>query len=227
MNCIFAYQNLLLKSEAVVSAAHEHSNYPTANLYDEKAAERYWSIGNLAAININLSGVALPSYQLCALVHHNIPAGSTVTFQANDTDSWSSPAINQAMTVTEQIMWLLLESAASYNFARVVIGSGSGVSAVKIGQLYLGPVYQPARNFNQSYSLNPSLGVIQGPPTPWGQQRQYVTYQAKTDLALTWMPERAVRNELEQIWKAVSGPGHPCFLSRCRMMPTGWLIGAV
>jgi hypothetical protein len=142
-------------------------------------------------------------------VHHNIPAGTTVYFQANGTDSWGSPAVDEAMTVTDKIAWILLDAAASYDFARVEVVTGSGVSAVKIGQLYLGLIYQPSRNFNKQYSLTASMGVIQGPPTAWGQQRQYLTHPAKTDLALTWEPERAVRDELEALWEAVEGPGHP------------------
>jgi len=85
------------------------------------------------------------------LIHgHNISASATVRIQANEADSWGSPALDEEVAWRGGTMAHYLSTAPrSYRYWRLLIGGEEGNPAghVEIAELYLGGYFEPAYGF--------------------------------------------------------------------------------
>jgi hypothetical protein len=107
-----------------------------------------YGAGNLLNLNPNSlfrSGATFPividlgsaqQVTAFALMNHNLVAGqSTLTLQANSSDSWGSPAYSQAITVTDHKLIFYLDQ--TYRYWRIVPVDGA-LSYFQTATLYLG-----------------------------------------------------------------------------------------
>ena len=90
------------------------------------------------SVNIVINIGVPVSPEAFGLINHNLPLSSSITLEANTSDSWVSPAYSGSMTTMLNNQYFNIGSAAgvSYQYWRVVI-SGAG-SDIQIGELYLG-----------------------------------------------------------------------------------------
>lgn len=94
----------------------------------------YWRTSTATAQTVVFdigSGVSLNTV---GVLGHNIATATTVTIQANATNSWGSPSVSQVITWNSKIMLYFFASLQTYRYWRFLFGSQG---TLQIGKLWL------------------------------------------------------------------------------------------
>jgi len=95
------------------------------------------------------------------LDNHNFQDTATVRIQANATDVWTAPSINQLLTWDAGKMMYFWDTPQYYRWWRLKItDSGNPDGYLKVGRCFLGGDFTPSRNFERSYTkiwVDPSV----------------------------------------------------------------------
>ncbi len=149
-----------------VSVTSENTNYLKANLYDKRPGKRWKALNTSQQIilfDLGVVGQAVGLDFVC-IINTNITDGTTLSFQANATDSWGSPSLDETITIGDTDFYKKLDSTHKYQYWRIVIPVQS--TAAAIGQIFLGVshsyscswgsskkvVYNNKRNFTETNS---------------------------------------------------------------------------
>jgi len=161
----FLYQHpddnvVSLASTITVSAPD--AAYPSANLSDGNPARPCKFDATSGTIVFDFG--AARRIDLAALIHHNLDAGLNVRIQANATDAWGGPSLNEPFTIPaidedgfSVNPWFDLTGAAGYlvggyRYWRLAV-IGANAANVAIGQLWLGgEKRQATHNFSWEYT---------------------------------------------------------------------------
>src|SRR5689334_1397049 len=129
-------------SAAVITASAEDPDYPVSNWAFRKpskpagllTASGDWIFDFGAAVNV----------AAFALIYHNFDPGLWVELQWNSSNSWTSPAGTQAITIppsTEDEWtvnpWIEVTGSPTYRYWRLhIVGSPENSQALKLGRPY-------------------------------------------------------------------------------------------
>lgn len=128
---ILSYNKL---REAIITTSSNNELFPSPNLYDKRRVKQFWFTGNVSEnIVINLTGLQFNSVILDS---HNLTDSAVVKFQANGTDVWTSPSVDETATIREAITFLW-DSVQTYDYFRVLIEDPTNTEPIKIGMLFL------------------------------------------------------------------------------------------
>lgn len=129
---------------ATITGSADSTAYPAANLGNgmpAKPAKLTTTSGNWV---FDLGTVQ--QVDVVALIHHNLDAGLSVRIQANSSNAWDAPALDQAITIpparadgftTNAVADLTSISARSFRYWRLLV-SGTNSVACGIGEVVLG-----------------------------------------------------------------------------------------
>jgi hypothetical protein len=132
-----------LAASGTITPSTEDSIYPIENLYDSNPAKPMRFTSTTGNIVWNFGSATQVDF--IAIIHHNLTPGLEVRFQGNATDSWSSPSLNQLLTVPaddldnypnniyEDITDL---SPRTYQYWRLVV-VGTNAANVALGEVWI------------------------------------------------------------------------------------------
>jgi len=131
------YVNNLVKS-ATITPSEVNAQFPVSNLIDDRRTKIYRSLTGSCSIVFDF-GSAQPINSI-AIVNSKI-AGfgfTSATIELNATDSWTSPAVSQALTIDSENGWVNYNwlTDQTYQYARLVLDNGS--NAVELSKLFIG-----------------------------------------------------------------------------------------
>ncbi len=166
--------NLLLATDAVRTASSEQFGKPVSNLSSPLPWQNWASASSATDEWVKFDlGVAknFQSVQLVKFVGHT---GGSIRFQANATDVWTSPSVNQVITVPSpnytRTAGVWFSTVQSYRWIRILFqNTGAVTQQVSLGVAVLGTYFQPA------ISLAPYYGITRKDPSsvsrvPGGQK---------------------------------------------------------
>ena len=97
------------------------------------------------------SAVNVDSFILAA---HNFTGAATVKIQANATDAWGAPSIDQTVTVAD-LMYYIWGSTQTYRWWRILItDAGNTDGYVEFGLSFIGEYYQTTHNIQADFSID-------------------------------------------------------------------------
>jgi hypothetical protein len=149
---------------AIVTPSTEDPDYPVDNLWDSDPANPFkmtdpngnivWDFGTATTID------------LVALIHHNIAPTADVRIQANATNVWTSPTLNQVITIPAaegdgypvSPFKDLTALSRSFRYWRLVVSGNSG-DDLSIGEMWMS---QPKKSLVHNYSWGYELGLEKG-----------------------------------------------------------------
>lgn len=122
---------------ATITANSEASGYPVGNIQDVQLTKVYRSTGVTTEwIKFDLGSAK--SIKGVFILAHNITSGATIKIQANTSDSWTSPAVDQTLTYDNETIYYLFSSAQSYQYWRFYVeDSGNSDGYIEIGRIEL------------------------------------------------------------------------------------------
>jgi len=154
-NVRFYWQNLF--DAATLTASSEDAEFPAENLQ-----ERHWTIPWRSTgctsewVKWDL-GSAL-AIKALVIRGHNLTTGATVHIQASATDVWTSPAVDETITITSAMISAGLISvnwttAKTYQWWRLTIVDASNPDGyIELGRLFCGSYDAPERQASAEYS---------------------------------------------------------------------------
>ena len=98
----FCFPSQLVGATATItSSTAVDADYPLTNLHDGLPTEpTRWTTGASTRIVWDLgAGSPVPTVEGLLVVMHTLPAGATLTVQANGADAWGAPSFSQVVTV--------------------------------------------------------------------------------------------------------------------------------
>jgi hypothetical protein len=147
----FFYSNEIDDESYTLTTYSENASYPVENVRDYQLTKQYWTTGDTAEwVRID-AGVGLTiTATIAYIAGHNISSGAGyIKIQANATDVWTAPTLDQSFTYSAGLMWVAF-GTQSLRYWRFAIGDASNPDTViKIGRLGLG-TYFDLTNWAQS-----------------------------------------------------------------------------
>lgn len=176
---IFAYDNKL--DDYTLTAPEFSDLYPVENVID-KRLEKLWK-GNdsdtTQRIVIDCGTATI--HALVVILGHNLTSSQTVKIEGNTSDSWTSPAYSQTLTVSDFMFALI--GGGSYQFWSIVISGIDITVPPEIGYLYLGDYIimpHPSKLSNITYR-NQSLNSQSESGTLYGYRSDTTMREFKID----------------------------------------------
>ena len=138
-----------------ISASSEASGYPIGNVQDYQLIKAFRTTGISGEyIKIDAGSGNTITATCAAILSHNLTSGATIKIQANATDDWAAPAIDETFTYDGDIM-IQYFTSGSYRYWRFYFDDASNPDGyIEIGRLFLGPYLQlnpPKADFPLQY----------------------------------------------------------------------------
>jgi hypothetical protein len=131
------YVNNLVKS-ATITASEINAQFPASNLTDDRRTKVYRSLTSSCNVVFDFGSVS--QIDSIAIVDSQISNFGFVsaTIELNDTDTWTSPAVTQLLTIDSSTGWVNYNwsSIQSYRYARLVLTNGS--SPIELSKVFIG-----------------------------------------------------------------------------------------
>lgn len=126
------------------SVSSEQGNFPASNLQNIHLVNS-WRTNSLTdqyvTIDAGLGNTITPT--CVAIAAHNLTSGATIKFQANDTDAWGAPALDETITYDAGIMTKIFSNSTGYRYCRFSFHDPSNPDGyIEIGRLSFGPHLQ-------------------------------------------------------------------------------------
>jgi len=146
-----AYGNLIDDiNSANVVASSEDSNYPAANVQEQRLAVK-WLADSATAQTITFDLGSAQSVQTLAVVSHNISSAATIVAYGNSADIWTAPTVIESLTWNEDII-MKFTSLYSQQFWRF---SFSGLTeALEVGRIWIGPYVTIDPSSTQDFTVD-------------------------------------------------------------------------
>jgi len=186
----FLYNNLF-DTLATATASSQHRKFKATDIQD-RWATRHWRSNaipyNSALASQWVKGDLGSEQDIKVFVcwWHNLIDGATVKIQANATDAWGSPSVDDSITLYDWVYPIVKfwSTAQSYQWWRLWIdgdwtniitegdfdGAQYWLDYARIGRMFLGDYFRPSKNFNNRYSMagvdeSEIIGTIEGQTT--------------------------------------------------------------
>jgi hypothetical protein len=153
----FYWDNLADAAATVETSVSESAEYPLANIKNIWPTYEYRTDGITAGEMEFLKwDLGTAQYVSCLILwNHNFQSGATLRLQANTSDSWGAPALDVAITWTEDNLVHVLASAVSYRWWRIAVTDAANPDGyLAAGHRFLGTYFQPG---DSNASRVPSL----------------------------------------------------------------------
>ena len=144
----FVYLNLCDQDSTVVTGSTEDPFYPASNLKDARTTKKWRTTSSSGSVVFDfITTEAVDSLMVRGDAFTGRGFNSTLTIEANTTDSWGSPAYSTTLSFSDKhnIGFKFLDSDESYRFWRV---SGSGSSYLELSNICIGKSLIPERNIS-------------------------------------------------------------------------------
>lgn len=230
-NLLYQYpSDQRLSGSVTITPSTEDTEYPKANLYDSNPAKPFKFTATTGNIVFNFgSAVAVNFF---AIIHHNLTAAlSNVAIQANSSDAWGAPPLNQTITVPsyEQdgfpVNPFVDLSAISntYQYWRLNFGTANA-AAIALGEVWFGATKRTlTKNVRWGMSDTVERNLIEhvtdyGVSTIYDLGSKIRSYSFEIASGVTAM------NEVETWWDACHGRALPMVIALdpstndCRMV---------
>lgn len=134
---IIGYDNLV--DNATLSASSEAAGYFVSNIKEQQLS-KVWKSTSGSGQWILIDFGSAQSVKGVFVAGHNLLSGSTIKIQANSSDDWTSPPVDESLTYGE-ICYKLFSSAQSYRYWRVYLDDSS-LSEISVGRVFLGDLLE-------------------------------------------------------------------------------------
>jgi hypothetical protein len=144
----FYWNNLADATATTETVSSANADYPAANLANIWPSY-VWRTSSLASPDyIKWDLGSAQSITCFVLWNHNITSGATIKIQANATDSWATPSVDQAITWTTDKLIYVFSAAQSYQWWRFICTDAANPAGyISAGHRFLGTHFQPATTF--------------------------------------------------------------------------------
>lgn len=131
----------LITPNLTLVASSETSGFPVTELQDPRAS-RKWRATDCASENVVIDLESALDVDTVCIIGHNFSEDATVTIQANSSDAWGAPPVDEEVDWKEGIIVLELSAAETYRYWRVLIEDPTNEDGyVEFGVLKLGVAY--------------------------------------------------------------------------------------
>lgn len=147
-----AYSNLLTVSGVTITSSADATGYPSSNLSHPARWKKWRSSTTTGDQWIKFDLGSNQSFQVLALTDVTLhTSGGTLKMQANATDSWGSPTVNDTVSLASpdltRIVSDWLSASQSLRWIRFYFTNVGGSSSyVEVGAAFAGPYFESARN---------------------------------------------------------------------------------
>ena len=145
------YNNLVFDSTITTNTENPYYLFDTA-LNDTRLSRYARTINDTGEwIKFDFGSAKKVSY--CAIINHNLTSSATVKLQGNATDVWTSPSVDETLTISDFIIKNFTESSLRY--WRVTFDDATNPDGyIQIAKIYLGVYIEHGINRTQSISVN-------------------------------------------------------------------------
>jgi len=215
MGARLAWNNLLTASGVVITSSADATGYPAGNLSNPARWKPWRSSTTTGDQWVKFDLGANRSLQVLAAINATIHAGGTLKAQANATDSWGSPTIDDLLTVPSTDFTRVLAdwrgASSSLRWIRFYFTNTVAVSSyVELGAAFVGPYLEPARSVSPEIALrriDPSVQRV-----AIGGQRSAVLRPKYHEVSATFVLQTATaRNDLRAAYETVGGTSSVIF----------------
>lgn len=155
----FLYSNLV-DATSHLEASSEQTSLPASNVTHFWKTKVWRATGDTSEW-IKFDFGSAQDFKVVCIVGHNFSSGATVKFQANATDSWGSPSVDETLTWNADIILYVWTATQSYRWVRITIADSANADGyVEIGRIFVGTFLEPERNFTIGWDreeVDPSL----------------------------------------------------------------------
>lgn len=211
--------NIAAAATLTVNTGTEDAAYPAANLVDLNPAKPAKLTTTTGSWVFDFGTAA--NVDLVAIIHHNLDAGLNVRIQANATDSWGAPSLNQVITIPayrsdgfpiNPFKDLTGVSPRSYRYWRLVV-VGVNSAAVQIGEVWLGATLRTlAVNIRWNYEENDDQPLIEH-NTDFRVRTVYSYGVSIRRLVAQLTTTDGGAAELYDWWRSCRGRAHPMLIA--------------
>lgn len=137
----FFYENIIDADGVLFAASSEVSTLPASNLAHE-FRKKVWRTGSTSAAEYVVIDLGIAqNATACILLDHDLTVSdSQIAIQANSSDSWGAPPVNQALTWQAGAIGETF-GGGSYRYWRLIFTKSSANESRSIGRLFLGTYY--------------------------------------------------------------------------------------
>ena len=131
--------NLIDYAATVISAASEGADLPASNVRDPDRNNVYRTGTSAAAEWLKFDLGSAKAVLAVILLDHTLAAGdSAIYLQGNDTDVWTAPTVNSAITFNAGTVIHHLGASATHRYWRVIFTKSAAGETRDIGRVFLG-----------------------------------------------------------------------------------------
>ena len=143
-----AYANLVDRAATVISAGSATADLPVSNVQHPHRGKVYRTGASAAAEWVKFDLATAQAVQCVILLDHTLTASDTlIKLQANATDSWGSPSVDETITFNAGTMALYFSAPQTYQWWRVIFTKSAAGETRDIGRIFLGPYIECTRSF--------------------------------------------------------------------------------
>jgi hypothetical protein len=154
------YTNLLTVSGVVISSSSEGTGYVDDNLANPARWKKWRSATSTADQWVKFDLGSNQSFQVLAAISATIHVGGTLKAQANATDVWGAPTVDDTLTVPSpdltHVLVDWLSTVKSLRWIRFYFTNTAAVSAyVELGAVFAGTYLEPGVSIKAGFDISP------------------------------------------------------------------------
>lgn len=138
-------------ADAMTITGNAANNYPVSNVLDWQAAKAWRAPSANDSLYLDAGANNTVTATCIGIVRHNWGANGTYLIQANDSNNWTAPALNQTITRAADMIVQTFNNTTQRYWRIGVDDNANPDGYVKIGYLFLGEYYQftdqPSKDF--------------------------------------------------------------------------------
>ncbi|MGE0463903.1 MAG: discoidin domain-containing protein [Vicinamibacterales bacterium] len=155
----FLYQNRITADGVTVTSSSELTNRPDDYLLSPARWKKWRSATGTGDQWVRFDLGSAQTFQAIALVGWRAHTGGAITVQAHSADLWSSPTVDETLTLPSPnptgVVVLWLSSVQTLRYVRILFeNTGAADEYVELGAVHVAPIYEPTFNVSDDYSFD-------------------------------------------------------------------------
>jgi len=140
------YDNLVDAGATVITSSSEGTDLPDDNVQHDLRT-KVWRTGTSTALEwVKFDFGSAQNVQAFAAINHDLTGSDTlIKIQANATDSWGGPSVDQAITWNADDLAYYFGSAQSYRWWRFTFTKSASGETRDVGRIFIGPYYETTK----------------------------------------------------------------------------------
>lgn len=148
MSARFMWENRVDLTATTITAGSENTDLPAANVRHPHRTKVYRTGTSAAGEWIKFDFGSAKTVQAVILLDHTLTGSDTsIKVQANTSDSWTAPPVDQAMTYNAGTIAYYFSDLQTYQWWRIIFTKSAAGQTRDIGRVFLGPYYEAVRSF--------------------------------------------------------------------------------